>query len=431
MNVPIKMLPGAPTSDKSFEAIQEGLDNLIKSVCRLREQNDELERLRDLSIIHIQQYDSDIERLRHMYQSMKMRLDEMTREAVADPVPARSATPVQPPRDLNCLAHIDIHWTVIGADPFYNSSTIKLRYALHMEAILCTIRFNRDGSLFTFTDGTTVFLISSADGSLVGNCELPRSRNAIDAHPRAIAFSPDSKHVAVSGPTHGITIVEVSPTRVVKTLDAHTNTVSSLAFFKDSQCLLSGGFDGKLCVWNLRDLTLLRTIQRGVEGETTKDDMIVAIAMGADDEFICVGFMNGVVGMFDPAFSQPMTQFTAHQELLLDVAVSAAGMIATASHDKTAKLWALRGVASCKSILKGHQDFVLAVAFAPNDQVVLTGSKDETIKGWHTKTGQLLFTLTGHKNTLFQIDHHPTTRTFVSCSGEGLVCLWDYSIPPT
>jgi WD40 repeat protein len=164
-------------------------------------------------------------------------------------------------------------------------------------------------------------------------------------------------------------------------LDAHINIVSSFAFFKDSECLLSGGFDGKLCVWNIRDLTLLQTIQRSVEGETTKDNMIVAIAMGADDEFICVSFMNGVVGMFDPALSQPMTQFTTHQELLLDVAVSSAGMIATASHDKTTKLWTLKGVASYTSVLEGHQDFLLAVAFAPNDQVVLTGSKDETIKG--------------------------------------------------
>jgi WD40 repeat protein len=157
--------------------------------------------------------------------------------------------------------------------------------------------------------------------------------------------------------------------------------------------------------------------------------MVVSIAFSSDDEFIAVGFMSGTIGIYEPTFQQPMSSFQAHSALLLNVVISNSDVIATASQDKTAKLWVIRGVASCKQVLQGHSDFVLAIAFSPRESVVFTGSKDETIKGWNQKTGEMMFTLTGHKNTLFQIDHHPLERTIVSCGGDGLVCAWDYDLP--
>jgi WD40 repeat protein len=299
-----------------------------------------------------------------------------------------------------------------------------------MDAILCTIHFNGDGSIFSFTNGSTVFLILTADGSLIGTCELPKTRHPTDGHPRAICFSPDSRYLAVSGPGNSVTVIEVASRRVVKSLDAHTSHVSTVAFFKSSHKLVTGGFDRKLCVWTTPDFKMVKAIQHGGEGMATgKEENIVAVAIAGDDEYVSVGFMSGNVGIYEPTFAQPMTSFAAHQEYLLNVAMSPNNVIATASHDKTAKLWMLRGVATCRQTLTGHEDYVLGVVFSPRDPVVFTGSKDETIKCWSVKTGQELFTLTGHRNTLFQIDHHPTGRTIVSCSGDGLVCLWDYDLP--
>jgi WD40 repeat protein len=175
---------------------------------------------------------------------------------------------------------------------------------------------------------------------------------------------------------------------------------------------------------------MVQAIEHGDEMTSAgKEEMIVAVAIAGDDEYVAVGFMNGKVGIYEPTFSQPMTSFSAHQEYLLNVAISSNKVIATASHDKTAKLWTVQGAATCRQTLTGHTDYMLGVAFSPRDPVVFTGSKDETIKCWNVRNGENLFTLEGHKNTLFQIDHHPTSRTIVSCSGDGLVCVWDYDLP--
>jgi WD40 repeat protein len=253
--------------------------------------------------------------------------------------------------------------------------------------------------------------------------------NQTDNQPRSISFSPDSRWLALSGAGLSIMVFDVQTRKLAHLLEAHSYLISTLVFFADSTRLISGGFDGKLCVWSVPDFKLIRAVQHGTENQVENGDRIVSIAIGAEDDLVVVGFMSGSVGMYEPTFSQPMSSFSAHQELLLNVAVSPQGMIATASQDCTAKLWTLRGVASCRQTLKGHSDYVVAVRFSPNDPVVFTGSKDESIKCWSTKDGNCWFTLKGHKNTLFQIDHHPTDKSIVACSGDGLVCMWDYSLP--
>jgi WD40 repeat protein len=282
--------------------------------------------------------------------------------------------------------------------------------------------------MFAFTDGKIVYLVNQADGAITGTTAIGRTARAQGEQlSRAICFSPDSKFLAVAGPGNTTVVIDVAAKRVVRTLEVHRNLVSTMAFFSRGQRFLTGGFDGKLCVWSLADFQLLRTIPHG--GEVEKEEMIAAVAIGSGDAFVAVGFMSGMVGLYDPDFSQPMTSFQAHSQFLLNLVISKEDVIATASHDRTAKLWRVKGVATCRQTLLGHTDCVLTIAFAPSDPVLFTGSKDETIKCWHQMTGDNLFTLNGHRNTLFQIDHHPTERTIVSCSGDGLICLWDYGMP--
>jgi WD40 repeat protein len=412
------LLPGSHAADQPAEAICKGLDSLTQTVARLQSEIEDLRRLKNLSMIHYLPHEMDLEKLRQIQKTMKARLDYLN----GAPAAGNSVAGV------GFLARAETKWSVASNDPYYRQSTVRLRYSLSTEAILCTIKFNSDGSMFSFTDGKTVYLVNQVDGVIVGTSAIPRAPRAQGEQlSRAICFSPDSKFLAAAGPSNTTVIIEVATRKVVKTLEVHRNLVSTIAFFKDGRRFLTGGFDGKLCLWSLPDFQLIKTIQHGSEPQ--KEEMIAAIAIGVDDEYVAVGFMNGSVGLYDPAFSQPMTSFQAHTEFLLNVVISKDDLIATASHDRTAKLWLVRGVSSCRQTLTGHNDCVLAIAFSPKDPVLFTGSKDETIKCWHQKTGDNLFTLTGHRNTLFQIDHHPTERTIVSCSGDGLVCVWDYSLP--
>jgi WD40 repeat protein len=402
------------TSDQPTEALYKGLDSLFQSVSQLMAETDDLRRLKHLATLHSQQYENDIVILRQILKDMKLRLEAQSA------IPPISSVP-RP----GSMVSADMNWS---CHPNKSNCTVRLRYALNVDSVLCTIRFNSDGSLFSFTDGKVVYLINQADGSTAGTCPIPRQEGQQgELLSRALCFSPDSKFLIVAGPANSAIVIDVKLQRIVTSLEVHRNLVSTIAFFRDGRRFLTGGFDGKLCVWSVPEFQLLKVIQHGIEGKTGKEEMIAALSIGVDDEYVAVGFMNGTVGLYEPTFAQPMSSFQAHTEFLFNVVISGKDIIATASHDKTTKLWVIRGVPSCRKILTGHSDCVLAIAFSPRDPILFTGSKDETIKCWSETTGENLFTLTGHKNTLFQIDHHPKEREIISCSGDGLICLWDYS----
>ena len=66
--------------------------------------------------------------------------------------------------------------------------------------------------------------------------------------------------------------------------------------------------------------------------------------------------------------------------------------IATASHDRTARIWAT-GTGKVLTILPGHGHFVVAVAFSPDGQRLATSDNEGGVKLWNAQTGQLLLTL--------------------------------------
>jgi WD40 repeat protein len=77
------------------------------------------------------------------------------------------------------------------------------------------------------------------------------------------------------------------------------------------------------------------------------------------------------------------------------------------------------------SELKGHQSWVVTVAFHPKQPVVVSGSLDDTIRVWNWETEKLTYTLAGHARGVNQVAIDPTGHVLASCGDDAVIKLWD------
>lgn len=111
-----------------------------------------------------------------------------------------------------------------------------------------------------------------------------------------------------------------------------------------------------------------------------------------------------------------------HRGYVYSVSFSSDGkMLASASRDKTIKLWNLQG--TLLKTLKGHQDRVNAVRFSPNNKIIASVSRDRTIKLWKLD-GTLLKTLRGHQDNIISFQFSPSGQEIATVSSDRTARLW-------
>ena len=76
------------------------------------------------------------------------------------------------------------------------------------------------------------------------------------------------------------------------------------------------------------------------------------------------------------------------------------------------------------SILLGHTDQVMSVAFSPDGKLLASGSWDSTIILWGVASGQKVHTLTGH-NKVTSVAFSPDGKLLASGSWDSTIILWD------
>lgn len=110
-----------------------------------------------------------------------------------------------------------------------------------------------------------------------------------------------------------------------------------------------------------------------------------------------------------------------HQGSVLSVAISPDNrLIATASNDKTIRVWQRDG--RLLKILK-HQATVHRVAFSPDSRLIVSGSLDGTVKLWRID-GTLVTTIQAHQAPVWGVAFSPNGQMIASASGDKTVKLW-------
>ena len=78
-----------------------------------------------------------------------------------------------------------------------------------------------------------------------------------------------------------------------------------------------------------------------------------------------------------------------------------------------------------RQLMRGHTNWVRAVAFSPSGRVGLSGAQDDVIIKWNLETGGELRRLEGHSGDVLALDINASGRMAISGSADTTIILWN------
>jgi WD40 repeat protein len=97
-------------------------------------------------------------------------------------------------------------------------------------------------------------------------------------------------------------------------------------------------------------------------------------------------------------------------------------LLATASSDRSVRLWAMADPGAAPVVLQGgHAGAVTSAAFSPDGRQVLTGSTDGSIRLWDSASGRELAAVPRHADAVTAVQIASDGRALLSASTDGTV----------
>ena len=252
------------------------------------------------------------------------------------------------------------------------------------------------------------------------------------------------------------TLSEIQPNHM-GSIEAHMESVVSVAFSSDGVTLATGSWDGTVKLWNVvtrQNIAIVGsagplvafssdgvTLAIGSRDGTvklwdvaTQRDIgtlphgagVTSVAFSHDGMLLAAGSWDGTVKLWDVATQREIATLKAQTDAINSVSFSSDGStLAAGSWDGTVKLW---DVATRREIapLQARTDDIISMAFSSVDATLLaTGSWDRTVKLWDVATRQNTATFEGHTSGVNSVSFSRDGSTLASGSWDRTVRLWD------
>ncbi|PON15147.1 hypothetical protein C2W62_25330 [Candidatus Entotheonella serta] len=200
----------------------------------------------------------------------------------------------------------------------------------------------------------------------------------------------------------GASVTERSPHLVIET-GAHRAIIRELIFTADGQELVSVSDDKTIRIWSVssdgKQATLSRTLRGQIE--------------------------DGRAGLLAAAALSPPDRTGQHRWLAVGgyLAGAPANRYAIRLHDYASGY--------VKTLLQGHTDIVLALAFSPDGRWLVSVGKDHTIRVWDVDAWQdrpnehSSLVLKMHTQPIYDLAWSPSGERLASASDDHTIGLWD------
>ena len=273
---------------------------------------------------------------------------------------------------------------------------------------LWSIRFSPDGQTLTSAGSDSTIKLWTLQGG--------EEMSTLKGHNRGgildISFSTDGQTLASAGGDTTIKLWNLQGEEI-RTLEGHSQRVSSISFSPNGKTLASASEDGTIKLWSLDGEEL--TTFEGHEGG------IWRISFSPDGQILASGGKDGTIKLWDLQ-DQKINTINAHSNWVWNVVFSPDGQTLLSSSDGIIKFWNLAGEEL--KMIEGHSGIIYSISFNSDGQTFVSSSSDGTVKLWSIQ-GEELKTLENPSVAVNSVSFSPDGQTLASASADGTVKLWN------
>ena len=192
----------------------------------------------------------------------------------------------------------------------------------------------------------------------------------------------------------------------------HNKGLLSMAVHPEKDLLITGGQDGQIVVWNIKDGQAIRTIdlERG---------WVENVNWSPDGELLAVSISRTVI-LYNSEWDE-VSRIEDHRSTVSALAWSGDHELATACYGQVRFVDALSGTVNQQLEWQGS---LVSMVLSPDGDVVACGSQDKTVHFWRRSTGQDSM-MRGYpgKPVNLAFDH---TGTLLATGGSEVVLVWSF-----
>jgi WD40 repeat protein len=193
--------------------------------------------------------------------------------------------------------------------------------------------------------------------------------------------------------------IKFSDLKTTREIIKPASKINAIALSPDGNILAGAGENGTLYLWDVKNNYAVKEIPKF-------GNPLTSVEFGPEGRRIVTGDNVGVVKIYDNQAGMVIRTLSGHTSGIEQIRFNHGGtFMATASKDKTVRLWNMSNLKEQPIVLSDHKDWVWSATFTPDDEQLLASvhSSTETVKGvehtiraWPTKIPTMANILCGY-----------------------------------